>query len=856
MKSVSRLIETFAPDHYDLSVALHRIERTFTGTVTITGVVANDVASIRLHAKDLTITSVTVDGTSAEHHQEEYDELVIAHPHLKAGRHSVTVGYHGVITDDMNGIYPCYYTVDGVEQEVLATQFESHYARQAFPCIDEPEAKATFDVTITTDSHTTVLGNMPVATQRVEDGQFVTSFQTTPRMSTYLVAWVAGDLQKKTATTTSGVEVSIWSTKAHDPSHLDFALDIATRTIDFFDEYFGVPYPLPKADHVALPDFSAGAMENWGLITYREIALLVDPKTTTLSTKQYAATVIAHELSHQWFGNLVTMKWWNDLWLNESFANMMEYVAIDALEPDWNVWLDFATNEVVSALRRDSLDGVQSIQTEVHHPDEISTIFDPSIVYAKGGRLLRMLQAHVGTEAMRAGLKQYFEKHAYTNTSANDLWSALSETSGKDIASFMNAWMTQPGFPVVHATKRDDTVTLTQQQFFVGPHNDTGRHWPVPLHGASDEIPAMLHDNSVSFTYTDSTPLRLNISGTAHFITQYDAQLFADIVAQLSTLSSVDTVNFLHEQVLLAKAGRQSYSRIIPLLAHFKQETNDSVWSIVALAINELKRFVENDAAAEKKLKDYVGTIVLEQYERLGWSASPNEDENDTKLRSTIISLALYAEIPHATKRASHLFATTSPSALDPELRTAIMAHAVRTTPPTTDTKTSTANEPVEGVSDNIISSLLALYQQTNNSELRDDIAAALTLTKDTATIKRLAQLLKDTRFIRMQDFSHWFVWLLRNRHGRDDMWQWTRDNWGWIRDTFRGDSHYDMFPRYIASALVTREQLREFKAFFSAYESEIALARNITIGYTELDGTVALIESDGPIVRAALLDL
>src|SRR5690606_17777891 len=264
-----------------------------------------------------------------------------------------------------------------------------------------------------------------------------------------------------------------------DPSNLDFALDIATRTIDYFDDYFGVPYPLPKADHVALPDFSSGAMENWGLITYREIALLVDPKTTTLSTKHAAATVITHELSHQWFGNLVTMQWWNDLWLNESFANMMEYVAVDALEPSWDIWLDFATGEVVSALRRDSLDGVQSIQIDVNHPDEISTIFDPSIVYAKGGRLLRMLQAYIGDDAMKRGLKAYFEKHQYTNTEADDLWASLGEASGKDIASFMHAWMTQPGFPVVSATKNGNTITLTQKQFFIGPHEDKGRTWPV-----------------------------------------------------------------------------------------------------------------------------------------------------------------------------------------------------------------------------------------------------------------------------------------------------------------------------------------------------------------------------------------
>ncbi|MGV9001704.1 MAG: M1 family metallopeptidase [Candidatus Saccharimonadaceae bacterium] len=839
MKSVSRLVKTFAPDHYDLSINLHRTERTFDGTVSIRGLVSPNVQEIRLHAKGLTILSASLDGKEASFKADSNDELVISHKDIFEGAHIVVVAYKGKITDDMNGIYPCYFEVDGEKQELLATQFESHYARQAFPCIDEPEAKATFDVTVATDKDIIVLGNMPVKAQRVEGDNLVTIFETTPRMSSYLVAWVAGDLQKKTATTKSGVEVSIWSTKAHDPSNLDFALDIATRTIDFFNDYFGVPYPLPKSDHVALPDFSAGAMENWGLITYREIALLVDPKNTTLSTKHYVATVIAHELSHQWFGNLVTMKWWNDLWLNESFADMMEYVAVDGLEPSWDVWLDQATSEVVSALRRDSLDGVQAIQTEVNHPDEINTIFDPSIVYAKGGRLLRMLQAYVGDDVMKRGLKVYFEKYQYTNTQADDLWSVLSEASGKDISSFMHAWMTQPGFPVVNASKDGNSITISQKQFFIGPHQNKDRTWPIPLHGASKEIPESLQNKDFTFEYHDSQPFRLNAGGTAHYITQYDKALLANIVQNLDSLSSVDKLNFLHEQILLAKAGMQSYAVIIPLLNYFKTESNESVWSIVALAINELKRFVESDEQAEQKLKKLVGEIAATQYERLGWDAIKGEDENDIKLRSLIVSLSLYAELPDPLKQAEERFLAGTIDTFDPELRTTILANAVR-----------------RELSEDIIESLIVEYPKVTSSELRDDIAAALTSTRNPVVIDKLLELLKDTELIRTQDFIHWFVWIFRNRFGRVKTWQWTRDNWEWIAKTFKGDSHYDMLPRYVAGSLVTAAQAVEFRQFFAPLESEIALVRNITIGYTELEGIVTLLESDGPKVRQALLEL
>ena len=433
MNSVRRLTPLFTPSHYALSLDIDRTGRSFQGTVTINGESTDE--NIILHAKDLNIATATIDGQRADFQATTNDELVLTAPGLSTGAHVVTVGFSGTITDQMHGMYPCYFDHDGQKKELIATQFESHHAREVFPCVDEPEAKATFDVTLTTEQGVTVLGNMPVSSQNEQEGRLVTSFERTPRMSSYLLAWAYGEMHRKTATTKSGVEVNIWATPAQKSESLEFALDIATRTIDFFDEYFGIPYPLPKSDHIALPDFSSGAMENWGLITYREIALLADPKTTSISAKRYIAMVVAHELSHQWFGNLVTMKWWNNLWLNESFANLMEYIAVDALHPEWNIWLDYSSSETIMALRRDALDGVQAVQTEVNHPDEISTLFDGAIVYAKGGRLLRMLQHYIGHEAFQTGLKSYFKKYAYQNTEGDDLWRELSAASGKDITT-------------------------------------------------------------------------------------------------------------------------------------------------------------------------------------------------------------------------------------------------------------------------------------------------------------------------------------------------------------------------------------------------------------------------------------
>lgn len=839
MQTVSRLTQIFQPTHYDLSLTLNRVARTFSGTVSITGTTPKQTPEIRLHAKDLQITSALVDGKAAAFSYEENDELVISHPEIIAGDHLVVLQYDGVITDTMNGIYPCYYEVDGAKKELLATQFESHYARQAFPCVDEPEAKATYDLTLSTELGVTVLSNMPVAQQNTEGELLVTKFETTPRMSSYLLAWVVGDLHRKTATSKGGVEVSVWATPAQPAEALDFGLDIATRAIDFFDEYFGVPYPLPKSDHVALPDFSSGAMENWGLITYREIALLADPKHATLAMKQRAATVIAHELSHQWFGNLVTMKWWNDLWLNESFANMMEYVAIDALEPGWDIWLEFATSEVLSALRRDSLDGIQAIQTDVNHPDEINTIFDPSIVYAKGGRTLRMLEAYIGTDAFRAGLKQYFQTFAYTNTVADDLWGCFSSVSGKDVGTFMNAWIANPGFPVVTATRHENTIHLSQERFFVGEHEPSTTLWPIPLHATSSVVPAVLDTKEVAFTYDTNDLFYLNSGSTAHFITKYDEALLLQIIAAIPSLPAVDRLQILHEQTLLAQSGAISSASLIPLLGRYAEETDESVWGIIALAINELKRFVEPDTEAEAKLRQLARELATAQYIRLGWEEVNGESESDTKLRSLIIGLMLYGQDPETEAIAKKLYFETEPDLLSPELRSAILGNAVR-------------NEYREDT----VKTLLDLYVATSNSELQDDIAGALTSTKSSSVAALLAGKLKDSTVIRPQDFTHWFAWLLRNRYSRDFMWEWTQKEWGWIFTTFNDDSHFDMFPRYIASALATKEQLDSYTKFFTPLLDNISLKRNILIGITELGARVALLERDTPLVQKALLDL
>lgn len=840
MQTVPRLIHTFIPEHYTLNLTLERKKHTFSGLVTIHGTSISEHATISLHSKDLSIESVTLDGKTAKFTHGENDELIISHPDIVASsRHIVAIAFHGTITDAMHGLYPSYYEHRGIKKELLATQFESHHAREVFPCVDEPEAKATFDVTLTTEKDIVVLGNMPVKTQREENDRLVTIFKTTPRMSTYLLAWVAGELHKKTATTKSGVEVNIWATPAQKPESLDFALNIATRTIDFFDDYFGVPYPLPKSDHVALPDFSSGAMENWGLITYREAALLADPSITSISSKQYTALVIAHELSHQWFGNLVTMKWWNNLWLNESFANLMEYVALDALHPEWNVWLDFSSYETTSALRRDSIDGVQSVQVDVTHPDEIGTLFDGAIVYAKGARLLRMLQYYIGHEAFQAGLKTYFATHAYKNTEADDLWNALAQASGKDIAGLMNAWISQPGYPVVSVQEGAEGTAISQKQFFIGPHQTSTRLWPIPLDASSSEVPALL--STAETTLASTAPFRLNNADSSHFITKYSQPKLDAILADIKAgkLAPLNRLQLLHEHTLLARGNEVSTASLIPLLSSYENETNEAVWGIMALTVSELKKFAEQDPKSEKHLKALAIKLAKTQYERLGWEPTKGEDEFDTKLRATIIGLMLYGEDSKAIQIARSMYASSQLETLSPELRSLIISAEVR-----------------HGDDPSVISTLIETYKTTPQVDLKQDITAGLAATRSPEVISQLLDLIKDNTVVRPQDVFRWFMAIIHTRDGREPAWQWLQENWQWIKDTFGSDKSYDYFPRFAGNKLSTRKQLAEYKTFFTPMLSEPSLTRVITLGISDIEGRVELLERDTAAVQAALAKL
>lgn len=818
MQSVARLYDYFIPRHYNLSLTPDKESMTFSGEVHIRGSLAASSKTIRLHAKGLSVRSAQVNEKGVSIRLDEpSDELILELTGTMSGVCDIHISFDGAITKPMHGMYPCFVKNGDI---LLATQFESHHAREVFPCIDEPAAKATFDLTLTHASDEAALSNMPALSTKASDqpDKSTTSFATTPKMSTYLLAFVTGPMQHIEGKTKNDTLVRIWSSTDQPLAALDFALQTAVDCIEFFDDYFDTPYPLPKCDHVALPDFSSAAMENWGLVTYRDACLLADPATTSSSSKELIATVIAHEVSHQWFGNLVTMAWWDDLWLNESFANMMEYIAIDHLYPEWQPMLTFAAQEALSAFSRDSNEGVQAVQTAVNHPDEISTIFDPSIVYAKGGRLLNMMRHYVGEEAFRTGLKNYFKKHAYGNTTGDNLWDAIGAAAKKDVAALMHTWLPTSNFPIVSVTQKDQTLSLAQQRFTSAGVQEPSR-WIIPLTPSYPLTVDTLSEPSLQ-AVAPAELVQINMGG-GHYSVRYTEQAHRDAMRkriESGTMPPESRLLYLYDNILQARGGLIHTEELLDLLGAFYDESSEPVWDVITLAISDAKRLIEELPALEPLLKTYVARLVERNYMILGWDTGDQDGQNTIKLREIILSLAVYAEQPEVVAAALERYA--DPTTLEPNTRAIILSSNVRHS--------------------DAFDELFELYPLITNPDLQQDIGGALCATQRPEQAQQILTRLSDPAFVRPQDVGRFVAYLIRNPKTRPVTWQWLQQSWAWIEECFKGDKSYDYYPRYVASAFSTQTLLDEYRAFFEPLRGDIALERSIDLGINEITNRVA----------------
>ena len=541
---------------------------------------------------------------------------------------------------------------------MASTQFESLDARRAFPCWDEPARKAIFGVTLTVPKHMDAFSNMPELSNKTLAGgtKKEIAFLDSPIMSTYLLAFVIGEFDYVQAQTGHGVLIRVYTPPGKSDSGA-FALDCATKSLDAYNDFFGIPYPLPKLDMVAIPEFAAGAMKNWGLVTYREVDLLIDPTKASSNQKQRVCTVVTHELAHQWFGNLVTMTWWDDLWLNEGFASWAENWAADVLYPNWAMWDQFTTGHLSAALRLDSLKSSHPIQVPIHHAEEVEEVFD-AISYCKGGSVVKMIRAVLGMKAFQKGLGNYMKKHAYGNTETFDLWKAWEESSGLPVQEMMASWTEQMGFPLVTVTGEeweDDKVTLTlEQEWFLSDGSplsteDKEKKWCIPIltctqEGTQQDMIFMREKTatiSIPLSSKDDSWVKLNAGQDVPMRVKLTAKLIERLGLGIKSkgLPAADRAALLTDSYALVKAGKMEPENLIKLLSSYTDEDSYIVWCGIADILGGLEAVLSDDPTMSKQFKDFGGKIVLGLYNKVGWEAKATDGHLDVLLRGMMIGL-------------------------------------------------------------------------------------------------------------------------------------------------------------------------------------------------------------------------
>ncbi len=655
-KKSARLESHIKPTRYQISLKPDLEAFVFAGEETIFLTLDKDIKTITLHSKDMEIVSAeVVQGKDVMFALKiSYDDKAETatfnfQKSIKKGKAQLKIVFRGTLNDRMHGFYRSRYEIDGKEYYMATTQFEATDARRAFPCFDEPAAKAIFEVKLIVPTKSTALSNtIPTVVREHTAGYKIVEFAPTPIMSTYLVAFIVGDLEYIEKKTKEGVLVRVFTTKGKK-HQAEFALDCAVKMLSFYTKYFDIPYPLPVLDMIAIPDFGSGAMENWGMVTYRESALLVDTDHSSAANKQWVAMVIAHELSHQWFGNLVTMEWWTHLWLNEGFASYIEYLAGDHMFPDWEMWTEFVSGDLGSALALDALKHTHPIEVEVHHPDEISEIFD-AVSYAKGASVIRMLADYLGEKDFRDGLRYYLKKHSYKNTSTIHLWEAFEKVSKKPVAKMMDVWTGKAGYPLLTVSEKGGGLDIEQTRFFSSPLSrgttKDATVWSVPVslkagaHGVVRKITVdkkRVHISNVK----QGGWLKVNTGETGVFRTNYSKDAWVRLAEAImkDELSVIDRLGLLRDIFDLAYAGHLSAVDALEFVASYKNETNYAVWSELASGVARIDSLIGNESFAPL-FEKYAWELFAPMVKKVGWKKKEGERHTDTLLRSLILANA------------------------------------------------------------------------------------------------------------------------------------------------------------------------------------------------------------------------
>lgn len=682
----ARLTSHVRPQSYIVNMHVDLAKGTFGGEETVTISTDQPVNQFALHALELKLTDTHVtDDKGVEVQisnatpvpQQELINYTTA-KQLLPGTYKIRTRFGGTVSGKLMGLYRADFTDrNGKTHKMVATQFEPADARRMIPCFDEPDMKAKFKLTVTTDAKFNAVSNAAVIKETTHGAEKTIEFDTTPPMSSYLLALVIGELEATPAVMVQGTPIRVWGAKGM--IHLGtYARDEAAKILPYLNQYFGIPYPWKKLDLVAVPEFSAGAMENPGCITFRESYLLVDPKIASTGSLKGVTDVTAHEMAHLWFGDLVTMKWWDDLWLNEAFATWMATKAVISVHPEWEAWKNYAGDRT-HAMQTDSLQSTRTIHFEVKSPDQTHEMFD-AITYDKGCSVLRMLERYVGEPVFQKGVQLYLQAHQFGNATTQDLWDGIATASGAPIREMMHSWVHQPGYPLVTVVQTSATppaISLSQQRFFLdASHPPTREKWFIPVgfrainhpadqNGQSDaEHKTLVQDSSATVPLADATtpsdadtPIIANAGGVGFFRARYDDPLYARILGQPRlNLDPSERRALISDTSALMTAGSIPVSRLLDLVVHYKDETDDSVWNSMMATIDGFDAYIDtkNRKAYEKFIRDELSQI----YTRLGWEAKAGDSPQTRELRGSVIrTLGTVGQDPAVIAEARKRFA-------------------------------------------------------------------------------------------------------------------------------------------------------------------------------------------------------
>ncbi|KAA8528872.1 hypothetical protein F0562_036227 [Nyssa sinensis] len=851
-KGQPRLPKFLLPKRYDIKLKPDLIACKFSGTVHISVDVVADTKFIVLNAAELAIHSNSVRflaqyGSKVLEALEVQlfgdDGIMVAEfaYNLPIGVGVLSIAFEGTLNDKMKGFYKSTYEHNGEKKNMAVTQFEPVDARRCFPCWDEPSCKATFKITLEVPSELVALSNMPIAEQKVEGKLKTVYYQESPIMSTYLVAVVIGLFDYVEDHTSDGIKVRVYC-QVGKAKQGKFALNVAVKTLDLYKEYFAVPYSLPKLDMIAIPDFAAGAMENYGLVTYRETALLYDEKHSAAANKQRVATVVAHELAHQWFGNLVTMEWWTHLWLNEGFATWVSYLATDSLFPEWKIWTQFLS-ESTQGLQLDGLAESHPIEVEINHAAEVDEIFD-AISYKKGASVIRMLQSYLGPECFQRALASYIKRYACSNAKTEDLWAVLEEESGEPVNKLMNSWTKQRGYPVVSVKVKDQNLEFEQLQFLLsGSHGDG--QWIVPITVCCGSYDAhqkfLLQSKSEtlnmkeflgcsiskgSLTETgmggksdkngsECSWIKVNVDQTGFYRVKYDEYLAGRLryAIESKCLSATDRFGILDDSYALSMACQQSLASLLTLMGAYREELDYTVLSNLISVSSKVARIA---ADAVPELLDYIKQffISLFQYpaEKLGWDPKQGENHLDAMLRGEL--LTALAEFGHdatqneASRRFHAFLGDRNTHLLPPDLRKAAYVAVMQ--------NVSTSNRWG-------YESILRVYRETDLSQEKTRILSSLASCPDADIVLEVLNFLLSSE-VRSQDavFGLAVSW-----EGRETVWGWLKENWEHISNTWGSGFLITRFISATVSPFSSYDKANEVGEFFAS-RTKPSIARNL----------------------------